>query len=691
MASLLESTKTIVKSLLVSVGGTTTVELLEKDYMNMEEERLPYGMLGFSTAEAFVRSLNDLVRVNGHGRSAVVELLVTKNSKSLHIQQMVKAQKKDKKFNEKFQRSARQHNSGNWQRSRYSTNQRNQTQTTYPPAPLFNQYTAVQYQYPIPLSMIPLQALQSVLTRNVFRDNFPEYSPTFPCNASHPLFSNAPQPTQHPPQYSQRLIETSIRREPERTKTPSPIRTPPRTPSPIERPQTPPKTVPQLASPAQESPEPVEFEDEWEIPDVTSIRPPPGYTESCFGSKSSIGSTEDFFSKVTDNIAKLERLSITEDSVHTHLDSISLESLTLEASGNIADPALPDWVYETMEIVPDGMASYKDELKINERTDILTIGKWSEIYVTEVHNPHKFFFQTEKEQAELNAVMDDLKSFYSRSSNDSLEPKFHELRPKLPVAGLFENVWHRGVTLSEPFQLQKQNMCKIYYVDYGTVDNVPLAGIRFLHKRFLDQPQLCHRASMSGILPLGESWDVKVTRFLLAHVIGRKLYAIANSFYAPDRSWHVELVNPATTPSLNINIAMIEEEQARYYDRPDLEDYMDYYKKHPPTFDELICGQYPTYSELLEYNRLGIEYQIELRKESRATEENAENVLYLSETNPFIEMLREKNFRVIPIQRNCSSTQNCLDSYEKKAIPLDNLNIPIDKAHISTNPFMNYD
>ena len=39
------------------------------------------------------------------------------------------------------------------------------------------------------------------------------------------------------------------------------------------------------------------------------------------------------------------------------------------------------------------------------------------------------------------------------------------------------------------------------YVDYGTVEDVSLQRLRFMHKNFAKYPALCMRARLSGILP----------------------------------------------------------------------------------------------------------------------------------------------------------------------------------------------
>ncbi|GAB0088394.1 hypothetical protein DMENIID0001_027990 [Sergentomyia squamirostris] len=67
-----------------------TIEMLEKVYLENNGEEIPFERYGFQTTEDFLRNLSDLVRVSGHGRSAVVTTVLSNDSRTQqHIEEMV--------------------------------------------------------------------------------------------------------------------------------------------------------------------------------------------------------------------------------------------------------------------------------------------------------------------------------------------------------------------------------------------------------------------------------------------------------------------------------------------------------------------------------------------------------------------------------------------------------------------------
>uniref|UniRef100_A0A1B0GK58 Tudor domain-containing protein n=1 Tax=Lutzomyia longipalpis TaxID=7200 RepID=A0A1B0GK58_LUTLO len=657
---------------------------------------------------------------------------------------MVAVQKTDKKFKERFNRSANRcfvnsRPSGHqFQRRVNPGPQRNgyhneihgiQQQIDYRVQQQKGQYhgnwDSNMQRYPFnAIQMIPSQVLGAMVQR--FPNAFIQV-PFIqqPVNTSSWMRQNTP-PRQVPEPFSPETApkmkapqSNSKNIPPERAKTPPlPVPNSPsvrtshsrenstvkrKSPSPIKKPPTPTlnkqRNVAGSQPPGFQSPTNQdildEFADMWTpVKETTKASRPPGYNESppineikfCEPAVSMQSDSEDeLIAKVNQSILRLENLNLSSLSTRALVSSDAnsfpeCDEVVPEATGG-SDPALPDWVYHTVQMVPKDMATYKDDIAVNHTQNVLTIDGWTEIAVSDMHNPHKFFFQTKEDIRQIEELMEQLEKFYERDSSAKLTPKVHELRPKLIVAALYTGLWHRGRIISEPFQLEKRTMCRVYYVDYGTVNTVPVEDIRFLHKDFLEKPQLCHRASLSGILPYGDTWNCEISRIFLAHVMDRELYAMAHKYYAPDRSWHVELVDPKTKPH-------------------DLEDYMEFYRSHAPTFDELISGQYPTYSELLEYHRLGIEYEPKIDNtseeinfddtEDTRTEEE-ERTLYLNENNPFIGSLREKNIRVIvrpayDMTASSSPVENFFSNCAKKDIPLDNLNIPFDQKILTRRP-----
>lgn len=433
-----------------------TIELLEADYQMMEEQRIPYGKLGYSSTESFLRSLSQLLQVRGHGKSAIVELF--KDPQTQHLQDMIKEQRSDKKFNQKLQRSA----SRGW----YGTNrQRNLPgrnlvpQSPYrqphilphPPQPCFN---GMYYNHQVfPVFIQPNFIIyQNYLAQFFLQASFAAQQQSRRQQDWGGMIYQRPSPGRcaPPPEEEQRFQPYDSPQQ--KPKTPSPVKKP-KTPSPVKKPKTlSPEKKPKTPSPVRKSPSPVQIpsdpvnkpsnfvqtvsdhpeaqrrhpkpyqysdlDDFWPT-NHSSIRPPPGFENPSVAEKiarepqiSMQDSDDEFLQLVDRNISRLEQLNISSLSTQV-LPSPSnsfpeVDDFSQEASGE-SEPAFPDWVYESVHLVPKDMAGYKDEIKVSNRTNILTIGAWMEIFVAEVHNPHKFFFHSYAEQEDLEDLMSSLK------------------------------------------------------------------------------------------------------------------------------------------------------------------------------------------------------------------------------------------------------------------------------------------
>ena len=58
---LLENTKTMLRSLLISVKGGLTLQQLNKDYIDENGEDVPFSALGYSNLVSFLKTIPDAV------------------------------------------------------------------------------------------------------------------------------------------------------------------------------------------------------------------------------------------------------------------------------------------------------------------------------------------------------------------------------------------------------------------------------------------------------------------------------------------------------------------------------------------------------------------------------------------------------------------------------------------------------
>lgn len=86
-------------------------------------------------------------------------------------------------------------------------------------------------------------------------------------------------------------------------------------------------------------------------------------------------------------------------------------------------------------------------------------------------------------------------------------------------AALYDNVWHRG-EITGPV---KDGKVGIFFVDYGTVDQVEIGSVRYLLNSFCALPKLCHHGMLDFIKP--RSTDQRWTsdaRIFLTNLIESK-------------------------------------------------------------------------------------------------------------------------------------------------------------------------
>lgn len=76
--SLLATTKTLLKSLVISSPENLTVDKLEKDYKLREGKEIPYQQLGYPNLKSFLYSIPDTLSVNP--RTNIVIAIVPEGS-----------------------------------------------------------------------------------------------------------------------------------------------------------------------------------------------------------------------------------------------------------------------------------------------------------------------------------------------------------------------------------------------------------------------------------------------------------------------------------------------------------------------------------------------------------------------------------------------------------------------------------
>lgn len=99
--------------------------------------------------------------------------------------------------------------------------------------------------------------------------------------------------------------------------------------------------------------------------------------------------------------------------------------------------------------------------------------------------------------------------------------KTQHIKSGYACAALYDNIWHRG----EVQGLPKDGKVKIFFVDYGTVDQVAICDVRYLLDSFCFAPKFCHRGTLDFVQPLSYRWHIDATLFFIGLVENKKLFA----------------------------------------------------------------------------------------------------------------------------------------------------------------------
>ncbi|XP_037047610.1 uncharacterized protein LOC119082251 [Bradysia coprophila] len=95
--SLMDTTRLVLKSLVLSSPEPLTIEQLDRDYEKQEGRRIPFSKLGHANLKSFLLSMPDILAYNSSKRT--LSLATQEGGKSEHILKLVSGQKTGKKRN----------------------------------------------------------------------------------------------------------------------------------------------------------------------------------------------------------------------------------------------------------------------------------------------------------------------------------------------------------------------------------------------------------------------------------------------------------------------------------------------------------------------------------------------------------------------------------------------------------------
>ncbi|NXW15030.1 TDRD1 protein, partial [Circaetus pectoralis] len=207
-----------------------------------------------------------------------------------------------------------------------------------------------------------------------------------------------------------------------------------------------------------------------------------------------------------------------------------------------------------------GMSNVK---QANEDTTNKRICKWSklnlkqtvDVVVCTLYNPGEFYCQisNNSELLALNLLNKSLSEYCQKTPPNVFKPENGE-----PCCAFFsgDGNWYRALVQN----ITSDGTVKVYFVDYGNVEEVPLDKIRQISSSFLKLPFQGIKCWLSGIKPGKSKWIPEATARFHMYTAGIKLQARVTSLSRDGAG--VELIDNSTGHPKVINEILTSEKLA---------------------------------------------------------------------------------------------------------------------------------
>uniref|UniRef100_A0A8C3PH90 Tudor domain containing 1 n=1 Tax=Calidris pygmaea TaxID=425635 RepID=A0A8C3PH90_9CHAR len=203
------------------------------------------------------------------------------------------------------------------------------------------------------------------------------------------------------------------------------------------------------------------------------------------------------------------------------------------------------------------------DVKANGEYDCVLVCKWSkltlkqtvDVIVCTLYNPGEFYCQisNNSELLALNSLNKSLSEYCQKTPPNIIKPENGD-----PCCALFsdDGNWYRALVQN----VTSDGTVKVFFVDYGNVEEVPLDKIRPISSSFLKLPFQGIKCWLSGIKPGSSKWIPEATARFHRYTAGIKLQARVTSLSSDGAG--VELIDNSTGHPKVINEILTSEKLA---------------------------------------------------------------------------------------------------------------------------------
>ncbi|XP_011192994.1 uncharacterized protein LOC105218853 isoform X2 [Zeugodacus cucurbitae] len=582
----LQEIKAVIKSLVVSCPNAITIDELNRDYRSTEGQQIPYQKLGFQTLESFLRSIPDTVNVYGSGPIASVGIVL--NQKSAHIHHMVCEQKKTRNRPKSAKHKIIPVRAFHSDKS-HSTSRN--VQLAYPKVssdtlPSSN----IRFSHFVSRcgprnTVIKCQAIDvpSKLALKKF-----DKKPIEHINKLHITPQPLIKPVNKMPDQKVAVDEKENNKAIHKTHETIPV-----------------CHVKQTNAERTQSPQIKQDDVLMKIFGMCEVSEK-GNPNISKNRTLENGETKD---TVDNSTSKIEGDEL---SIHCDLKSLTLNNSPKRNHIDDIEEAVPAYAANNLVFrmdFPENTMTFGKKIASYKIPDNIRQGAIIGIFISEIHSPYKFWFHIFKKHHELDELMLQIERFYTSLETETFCIPSVCINPGQVCAARYKGLWHRAEILAPVIE----DKAKVFFVDYGTVSNVPISKIKFLLNSFARLPMQAIRGSLSHICPKNYHWSPESIQYFLSLSSELMLYGQISEIDEKKRMLHMVLCDTNGTEVLQINRELVEKGYA-FYDEQWLKSDKNelrtpHLREDFPTFSMLEMGEYPSLAELVDLQNKGIDYE----------------------------------------------------------------------------------
>lgn len=180
-----------------------------------------------------------------------------------------------------------------------------------------------------------------------------------------------------------------------------------------------------------------------------------------------------------------EFLTTNDDVLETSKDVKEIQEMTEAMTLNPSAPPGLNFVKTLDKVIPSASA-----IQYSTGSDV------KKIIVLETVNPHRFWFSEISQHKNHVNVVQKMKEFYNQNV-ESFRINSIDLQNGLHVAVFRTESWHRAKVL----KISSEKLIRVFFVDFGSVDEVELKNLRYMKEEFMDFPSIAQRGVLAFIQP----------------------------------------------------------------------------------------------------------------------------------------------------------------------------------------------